>query len=127
MNRLKTSIIGVAVFLFLAAAVSSRVAVSRSTPKMPAAQVAVANQTTMQTGTARRPPTGQANVATNVDEVQCEVDDEVTSCSPPNVCFPQEAPTAFNDETNDLVDQTRARAPRRPDRTTSAAKTPSAT
>jgi CxxC motif-containing protein (DUF1111 family) len=110
MNRLKTSIIGVAVFLLLAAAISSRVAVSRSTPKMPAAQVAVANQTTMQRTV--RPPTGQANVASNVDEVQCAIDDEITSCSPPNVCFPQEAPTAFNDETNDFVDQTQHNADR---------------
>ncbi|MFL6283845.1 MAG: di-heme oxidoredictase family protein [Pyrinomonadaceae bacterium] len=111
MNRLKTSIIGAAVLLLLAAAVSSRVAVSRSTRTLPAAQAAVTNQTTMQTRAAR-PPTGQANVASNVDEVQCEVDDEVTSCSPPNVCFPQEAPTAFNDETNDLVDQTQHDADR---------------
>ena len=84
MNCLKTLIIGVVVLLFLAATVSNRIASSQST----------------------KPPTGQANVATNDDSVQenCPIDDEVIACWPR--CFePTEAPTGFDNKTNDFIPQ----------------------
>ena len=78
MNCLKTLIIGVVVLLFLVATVSNRIVSSQST----------------------KPPTGQANVATNDDSVQenCPIDDEDIACWPR--CFePTEAPTGFDDRT----------------------------
>lgn len=85
MRNLKTSILGIAVMLFLLASVSNRVASSQTT--------------------AEKPPTGQANVATNGDDVQrnCPVDIEDVVCNP---CVdPTEAPTGFDDKTNELVKQ----------------------
>ena len=86
MRSLKTSIIGVFVLLFLAATVTSRVAVSQK----------------------GEPATGQANVASreDADLTRCPVDVEVPPCDP--ICaipVPQEAPTGFDDGTNDLVKQ----------------------
>jgi CxxC motif-containing protein (DUF1111 family) len=83
MNRLKTSMIALVVLLFLAATVTNRVANSQ----------------------AGKPATGQANVATNGDDIQrrCLIDAEVQDCT---FCVdPMEAPTGLNDKTNDLVDQ----------------------
>lgn len=105
MKRLKLSIIGVVVLLCLIAAVSNRVGISRSTQKPLAPRARVAKQTLTQTRTAK-PPTGQANVASEAAAEECQVDEELTACpGPPFNCTPQEAPTAFNDETNGLVSQ----------------------
>jgi CxxC motif-containing protein (DUF1111 family) len=86
MKSLKTSIIGVCVLLFLAATVTSRVATSQKS----------------------KPPTGQANVATRdeVDLTKCPIDQEVPPCDP--FCIApdlKEAPTGFDNGTNDLVKQ----------------------
>jgi CxxC motif-containing protein (DUF1111 family) len=87
MRSLKTSIIGVFVVLFLAATVTSRVAVSQK----------------------NKPATGQANVASNDEEdlVKCPIDKEVPPCDTPICIAPevQEAPTGFDNGTNDLVKQ----------------------
>jgi CxxC motif-containing protein (DUF1111 family) len=100
MQRLKVLLVGVVVFLLLAAAVSNRVAVSRSARKLTAMQARTARPAKAQTRTAR-PPTGRANVATNVPE-QCPIDDELTICS--TNCTPEEeAPTTFDNSTNGLV------------------------
>jgi CxxC motif-containing protein (DUF1111 family) len=89
MRSLKTSVAALALLLFLAAAVANRVAVSQTTPE---------------------PPTGQANVATNDDDVQrqCPIEREVPSpCTDPVCIEPlaEEAPTGFDDGTNGLVKQ----------------------
>jgi CxxC motif-containing protein (DUF1111 family) len=84
MRSVKTSIIGVVVLLFLLSTIANRVASSQS---------------------AEKPATGQANVATNNDDVarQCPIDPEVQKCT---FCIdPTEAPTGLDDKTNDLVDQ----------------------
>ncbi|MDT7779374.1 MAG: hypothetical protein QOC99_1886 [Acidobacteriota bacterium] len=84
MRSLKTSIIAVVVLLFLLSTISNRVASSQS---------------------AEKPATGQANVATNSDDVQkqCPIDREVIDCT---FCVdPTEAPTGLDDKTNDLVGQ----------------------
>src|SRR4051812_226508 len=86
MKSLKTSIIGVFVLLFLAATVTSRVAVSQK----------------------NKPATGQANVAApdDVDLTRCPIDVEVPPCDP--YCIApalQEAPTSFDDTTNGFVKQ----------------------
>src|SRR2546423_13260709 len=87
MNRLKTLIVVSVVLLFLAATVSNRIASSQGT----------------------RPPTGQANVATNDDSVQeqCPIDSEVCIACPESTVGPtvSEAPTGFDDMTNGLVPQ----------------------
>src|SRR5690242_13872973 len=87
MRSLKTSIIGVFVLLFLAATVTSRVAVSQKS----------------------KPPTGQANVAATDEEdlSKCPIDVEVPPCDTPICAQPEveEAPTAFDDTTNGLVKQ----------------------
>jgi CxxC motif-containing protein (DUF1111 family) len=69
---------------FLLASVSNRVASSQSTEK---------------------PPTGQANVATNDDDIQrdCVIADEPADC--PTCERPEEAPTGFDNQTNGLVPQ----------------------
>jgi CxxC motif-containing protein (DUF1111 family) len=87
MRSLKTSIIGAFVLLFLVATVTSRVATSQET----------------------KPPTGQANVASNDDDIiaRCPIDVETPPCNDP-VCItpaPTEAPTGFDDGTNGLVKQ----------------------
>ncbi|HEV7889340.1 MAG TPA: di-heme oxidoredictase family protein [Pyrinomonadaceae bacterium] len=87
MRSLKTSIIGVFVLLFLVATVTSRVAVSQKS----------------------KPPTGQANVASTDEElVKCPIQQETPPCNTPICIAPalEEAPTAFDDTTNDFVDQT---------------------
>jgi CxxC motif-containing protein (DUF1111 family) len=86
MRSLKTSIIGVFVLLFLAATVTSRVAVSQK----------------------NKPATGQANVAASEEEdlLKCPIDVEVPPCDP--YCIApalQEAPTGFDNGTNDFVKQ----------------------
>jgi CxxC motif-containing protein (DUF1111 family) len=84
MRSLKTSIVGVVVLLFLLSTISNRVASSQS---------------------AEKPATGQANVATNSDDVekQCPIDPETSYCT---FCVdPTEAPTGLDDKTNDLVGQ----------------------
>jgi CxxC motif-containing protein (DUF1111 family) len=57
--------------------------------------------------TSASPPTGQANVATNDDERQrqCPIDPEVSDCPDCPIPLPTEAPTGFDDKTNDFVDQ----------------------
>jgi CxxC motif-containing protein (DUF1111 family) len=84
MRSLKTSIIGVVVLLFLLSTIANRVASSQS---------------------AEKPATGQANVATNSDDVQrqCPIDPEAQNCT---FCVdPTEAPTGLDDKTNDFVGQ----------------------
>ncbi len=83
MNRVKTLMTVLVVLLFLAATITNRVANSQ----------------------AGKPATGQANVATNEDNVQrqCPIDPEVQDCT---FCVePMEAPTGLDDNTNDFVDQ----------------------
>src|ERR1700755_988752 len=86
MKSLKTSVIGMFVLLFLAATVTSRVAVSQK----------------------NKPATGQANVASadDADLPRCPIEVEVPDCGP--ICavpVPTEAPTAFDDTTNGFVKQ----------------------
>ena len=83
MRHLKTSILGMAVLLLLLASVSNRVASSQT----------------------EKPPTGQANVATNDDDAErlCPIANEVVDCT---ICpAPTEAPTGFDNKTNDVIPQ----------------------
>jgi CxxC motif-containing protein (DUF1111 family) len=83
MRSVKTSILGFAVLFFLLSTVANRVVSSQKVDK---------------------PPTGQANVASPNDvEANCLIDTEVTGCT--NCVDPQEAPTGFDDKTNELVKQ----------------------
>ncbi|HWW76898.1 MAG TPA: di-heme oxidoredictase family protein, partial [Pyrinomonadaceae bacterium] len=82
--------------------VANRVADSQGAPARPAA--GPAGVTTQDTSN----PTGQANVANNDDSLlaQCPIDTEVPPCDP--ICIAPEtteAPTGFDDGTNDLVKQ----------------------
>jgi CxxC motif-containing protein (DUF1111 family) len=58
--------------------------------------------------TTGKPPTGQANVATNDDSIpeKCPIDPEVLPCDP--ICIapePEEAPAAFDNKTNEFIKQ----------------------
>jgi CxxC motif-containing protein (DUF1111 family) len=82
MKRLKTSLLGIFVSLLLLPTVYERIAHSQDKQK---------------------PPTGQANVAANDnDALTCPIDDENPPC---NFCSrPTEAPAAYDDQSNGLVD-----------------------
>ena len=82
MKRLKTSLLGIFVSLLLLPTVYERIAHSQDKQK---------------------PPTGQANVAALDDEaLTCPIDDENPPC---NFCpRPREAPAAYDNESNGLVD-----------------------
>ncbi|HEV7889341.1 MAG TPA: di-heme oxidoredictase family protein [Pyrinomonadaceae bacterium] len=109
MRSFKLLLVAAVVSLFAAAVVSNRIANSQGGSKSaPPTETAPAPQNTS------KQPTGQANVAgPKLDEELCPVDAEVPQCYPP--CGDPEtteAPTAFNDDTNDLVDQTQHDADR---------------
>jgi CxxC motif-containing protein (DUF1111 family) len=113
MKRLKTLVIGMVVLFLTAATVTNRVAVSRNSLKPSVTPQASAASPSGMQGKAAKPPTGQANVASD-EETQCEPDPEVTPCGGEVPCppVPEEAPTAFNDDTNGMVDQTQHDADR---------------
>jgi CxxC motif-containing protein (DUF1111 family) len=103
MKSLKVLIAGAAVLLFLAATVWNRVAVSQGTASPPATQT-----TTTVSQDTSKPPTGQANVANNdaAELAQCPIASEVPPCDP--FCILpvlEEAPTGFDNDTNELVKQ----------------------
>jgi CxxC motif-containing protein (DUF1111 family) len=110
MRSFKLLLVAAVVSLFAAAVVSNRIANSQggSNSAAPPTETAPAPQNTS------KQPTGQANVAgPGLLEEQCPVDTEVPECDP--ICIApetSEAPTAFNDDTNDLVDQTQHDADR---------------
>ena len=104
MRRFKLLLVAAVVSLFAAAVVTNRIARSQAGPSSPATQADAA--TAAQNNS--KQPTGQANVAgPGLSEEQCAVDTEVPPCDP--ICVEpetSEAPTGFDDGTNDLVDQT---------------------
>ena len=103
MRSFKLLLVAAVVSLFAAAAVSNRIANSQGGSKSaaPTAETAPAPQNTS------KQPTGQANVAgAGLEEEQCPTDSEDCHDCVVDPNGPTEAPTAFDDTTNDLVDQT---------------------
>jgi CxxC motif-containing protein (DUF1111 family) len=106
MRSLKLLLVGAVVLLFLAAAVVNRVSVSEGATKPAAPEATAAAATDVAQDTSN--PTGEANVANNDDDAltRCPVDTEVPPCDP--FCVDPiltEAPTGFDNGTNDLVKQ----------------------
>src|ERR1700755_3618562 len=101
MRRFKLLLVAAVVSLFAAAVVTNRIASSQGGPKSaaPTAETAPAPQNTS------KQTTGQAHVAgPRLDEELCPIDSENCDGCIITPEGPTEAPTAFDDTTNDLVD-----------------------
>jgi len=103
MRSFKLLLVAAVVSLFAAAAVSNRIANSQGGSK----SAAPPTETAPVTQNTSKQPTGQANVAgAGLEEELCPTDSEDCHDCVVDPNGPTEAPTAFDDTTNDLVDQT---------------------
>ena len=102
MRRFKLLLVAAVVSLFTAAVVTNRIANSQNGSKKPSPPDA----TTTATQNTSKQPTGQANVAgPRLTEEQCPIDPEDCNNCQVDPVIGTEAPTGFDNEPNDLVDQ----------------------